>query len=174
MAFGINLGLSFIKKAIDNSNNQSTSTAFLIRILSILTSFFVVAINVAMGRIVRILSAYEKHETYSKYHLSVAVKLTIALFLNTGISPLFVNYGRKNWFDSSGLMVDIFYNTITISFISPLVYLFNPVYIIKRIRMYLEEKKGEASKLTQRQANALFEGPPLDMAQRYANTMLLF
>lgn len=40
--------------------------------------------------------------------------------------------------------------------------------------MCLEERKGENSKLTQRQLNALFEGPPLDMAQRYANTMLLF
>lgn len=40
--------------------------------------------------------------------------------------------------------------------------------------MWSEERKGENSRLTQRQANALFEGPPLDMAQRYANTMLLF
>ncbi len=28
--------------------------------------------------------------------------------------------------------------------------------------------------MTQRQANELFTGPPLDMAQRYANTMVFF
>ena len=120
------------------------------------------------------LSSFEKHETYSKYHLSVAVKLTIAMFINTGINPLFVNFGKNNWFDSGGLMVDIFYNTMTISFISPLSYIWDPVYLMKMLKMRREMKKGEESKLTQRQANTLFEGPPLDMAQRYSNTMLLF
>lgn len=175
IAFGINLGLSILKDAIESNDNETTTTEeFLVRFISILTSFIVVVINVTLGRVIRILSAYEKHETYSKYHLSVAVKLTTALFINTGIIPLFVNYGRKNWFDNGGLMVDIFYNTITISFISPFVYLFNPVYLVNRIRMCLEERKGESSKMTQRQANQLYEGPALDMAQRYANTMLMF
>ena len=86
---------------------------------------------------------------------------------------MFVNYGRKNWFKSGGLMVDIFYNSIAISFISPLFYLFDPGYLSNRIKVWMEEKKGEESKMTQRQANTLYEGPALDMAQRYSNTMLL-
>lgn len=102
------------------------------------------------------------------------MKLSLAMFINTGIIPLFVNFGRKQWFKSGGLMVDIFYNTVTVCFVSPLVYFLNPVYFLKKCKIWMEEKKGENSKLTQRQANLLFEGPPLDMAQRYANTMLLF
>jgi hypothetical protein len=174
VAFGINLGLSILKDTFDDNEGSSTSATTVIRFISVMTSFVVVAINVALGRVVRILSAYEKHETYSKYHLSVAVKLTSALFINTGIIPLFVNFGRENWFKSGGLMDDIFWNTFTISFISPFVYLFNPVYFVKKIQIWLEERKGENSKMTQRQANTLYEGPALDMAQRYANTMLMF
>lgn len=174
ISFGVNLGLSFIKETLEGQDSTSTIASIFISLITLLTSFFVVFVNVVLGRVVRILSAYEKHETYSKYHLSVSVKLTIALFINTGIVPLFVNFGRKNYFDQGGLMVDIFYNTFTIAFISPIFYYFNPIYFWKKWSFYREEKRGEDSKLTQRQANLLVEGPPLDMAQRYANTMLLF
>ena len=144
VAFGVNLGLSFAKDALDDSDNgQSSSVSTLIRIISILTSFFVVFINFVLGRIIRILSAYEQHETYSKYHVSVAVKLTIATFINTGIVPLLVNFGKENWFDRGGLMVDIFYNTLTVAFIGPFFYLFSPSHLARKIKMCLEERKGE-------------------------------
>jgi len=135
VAFTINLFLRFAKDAVDNSDGESATEEGFIRFLSILTSLFVAAVNVALGRIVRFLSAYEKHNTHSKYHLSVAVKLTICMFINTGINPMFVNFGRWNWFDSGGLMVDIFYNSIAISFISPLFYLFDPVYLSKKLKI---------------------------------------
>lgn len=173
-AFGITLGASILKDLLDSQGGTTNTEAILIRIISILTSFLVIAINVALGKIIRLLSAYEKHETYSKYHLSVAIKLTIALFINSGIVPLFVNFGREDWFNSGGLMVDIFYITVSLCFVSPFAYLFNPVHMIKGCRKKNEARKGENSRMTQRQANTLFEGPALDMAQRYANTMLLF
>lgn len=163
-----------MKDAIDNVENTTKTEQFFINLLSILTSLVVVAINVVLGKIIRILSAYEKHETYSKYHLSVATKLTIAMFINTGIVPMFVNFGRKNWFKPGGLMVDIFYNILFISLLNPLMYLFNPFYFMKKFKGYVEKLKGKNSTLTLREANQLFEGPTLDMAQRYANTMLLF
>ena len=120
------------------------------------------------------LSSKEKHSSYTKYHLSVAFKLTSAMFVNTAMIPLFVNLGKENWFVSSGLVVDTFYNTLSVGFISPLFYIINPVHIIKWIRQKVEVFKAGASKMTQRQANELFEGPPLDMAKRYANTMVFF
>lgn len=136
VAFGVNLGLSIAKDKLDKSRHQSNSSASatIIRLISVLTSFFVVFINVVLGRIIRILSAYEQHETYSKYHISVASKLTIATFINTGIVPLLVNFGKDNWFDRGGLSVDIFYNMLSISFLGPLFYLLNPVYFVKRIK----------------------------------------
>ena len=111
VAFGVNLGLSIAKEALDKKGEgEGNASAGAIRAISILTSFFVIFINVVLGRIIRILSAYEQHETYSKYHVSVAVKLTIATFINTGIVPMLVNFGKNSWFDRGGLAVDIFYN----------------------------------------------------------------
>ncbi|CAI2378713.1 unnamed protein product [Moneuplotes crassus] len=174
IAFGVNLGIRGIKKSIDGSHKESLTEEYFIRGLSITVSFLIAGINIFLGRVIRMLTSYEHHETYTKYHLSVAFKLTIAMFINTGVNPLFVNFGRANWFDSGGLMVDVFYIVITISLVSPFSYLFDPAYLVKLCKRWREERKGEKSKLTQRQANELFEGPPLDMAQRYSNTMLLF
>ncbi|CAI2379579.1 unnamed protein product [Moneuplotes crassus] len=173
-AFGINFGIRGIQKSIKNESTSSLAEEYFIRSLSILASFMIAANNMLLGRLIRVLTSYENHETYTKYHLSVAFKLTFAMFINTGINPLFANFGRKNWFNQGGLMVDIFYITITVSLISPFSYLFDPGFLIKLYKRWREKSKGNKSKLTQKQANELFEGPPLDMAQRYSNTMLLF
>jgi len=136
VAFGVNLGLSIAKESLTTDTGSASPAATVsIRAISIVTSFFVVFVNVILGRVVRLLSAYEKHETYSGYNLSVAIKLSTALFINTGIVPLFVNFGRNNWFDKGGLMVDIFYNTLSVCFVSPIFYYINPVYIVQRLKM---------------------------------------
>ena len=95
------------------------------------------------------------------------------MFINTGILPMIVNWGKENWYDNGGLMDCIFYNTLSVWFVSPIFYYLDPEYIYQRIKMWIEEWKGKKSKLTQRQANDLFMGPNVDMAQRYANTALL-
>lgn len=175
VAFVINYLLRSLKDSLDASNSQSTSTSdyILIRIVSALMSVIVVMINFILGRIIRMLSSHEKHETYTKYNVSVAIKLVIVMFINTGIIPLIVNWRRDNWFNKGGLMTDIFYNTISVSFVGPIIYLIAPAYLVRKIKICCAKSKGNKSKLTQRQANKLFEGPPLDMAQRYSNTMLL-
>jgi hypothetical protein len=61
-------------------------------------SFIVVVVNLLLGRIIRIFSAFEKHKTMTHYNLSVASKLTVALFINTALLPLFVNLDKKKWF----------------------------------------------------------------------------
>lgn len=136
VAFGVNLGLSIAKAKLDKSKGQSNNSAAatIIGLISALTSFFVVFINYILGRIIRILSAYEQHETYSKFHISVASKLTIATFINTGFVPLLVNVGKDNWFNNGGLCEDIFFNMLSISFFGPFFYLLNPLYCVKRIK----------------------------------------
>ena len=174
VAFWINLSLNLLKNSFSSSNKStSTSEATAIRVISIITSLVVISLNVVLGKIVRKLSAYENHETHSKYHLSISIKLATVMFINTGILPMFVNWGKENWYDSGGLMDCIFYNTLSVCFIGPIFYYFNPTYIVQRIKMWREQCKGKKSKLTQRQANELFMGPNVDMAQRYANTALL-
>lgn len=67
-----------------------------------------------------------------------------------------------------GLVINITYIFLTNAFISPLVYLLNPVVLVKGIKMCLAKRNQF---LTQGEANLLFEAPQVDMAQRYANLM---
>ena len=109
-----------------------------------------------------------------KSTVSVATKLMLATFVNSALLPLFINIEEKYWFSSSGLATTIFYNVISIAFLAPILDVFSIPYILKRIKMWREERKGENCKLTQKQANDLFQGPNMDMAYKYANTGLLF
>lgn len=74
-------------------------------------------------------------------------------------------------------MIEVFLNMITISFLTPLWYVFSFSRGWKLFKYLREKRKGDRSKLTQGQANLLLEGPHIDalfMAKSYANLMLLF
>ena len=48
----------------------------------------------------------EKHETLTKLNVSVAVKLTIARFLNSSLILLLTNGNPKDWFKGGNLVYD--------------------------------------------------------------------
>ena len=81
----------------------------------------VVLINLVLSSVVLKFTIYEKHNTYTDHYLSVASKLTFALFTNTALIPLFVNLAKDNWFTPSGLLVDVFYYFLSVSFLSPMI-----------------------------------------------------
>jgi hypothetical protein len=90
--FGVNFGLNSAKEALnEDAKGKSGSEANVIRLFSALMSFIVVSVNLFLSKIIRYLSSFEKHDTYTNYNLSVASKLTFALFINTGILPIFIN-----------------------------------------------------------------------------------
>ena len=60
----------------------------------------------------------------------------------------------------------IFYIILSGTFVTPLFYIFDPWYLI---RLYRRRTAENNETLTQEEANKIFEGPPLDLAQRYAN-----
>jgi len=98
------------------------SYLLLTTLISIVNSSIISLINLFLNRAVRFLTLYECHETYTKFNLSVALKLILSMFINTALIPFFVNYNKEEWFVRSGLITDIFFNTIAICFISPLIY----------------------------------------------------
>lgn len=177
--FGFYYSLHVLKKFLEDeaenkqSENNSNYLSWLVRLVSIFNSIIVVLVNLLLHWLIRLLSSYEKHMTYTKFRLSVATKLMIATFVNSAILPLINNLEMESWFDDGGLVTTIFYNVISISFVTPLLNVFSITYFLRRFRMWREFKKGIESKLTQRQANDLFEGPNIDMASRYAQTGLL-
>ena len=51
------------------------------------------------------------------------------MFLNTGIIPILSNIKTESWFNSGGLIADVFYKLITVCFISPI---FSYVFTVPR------------------------------------------
>ena len=108
--------INYMKKhKADKSNKIATN------ILSIVISLIITIINVFLLNIVRWLSRFEHDETNTAYNLSVALKLTVVRFVNTALVPLAVNRSAKTeWFNEGGLITNIFYIFLSISFINPL------------------------------------------------------
>lgn len=126
VTFGANLGLNIYKDSLETQGRETTSFTEqgLIRLMSILMSMFVVVVNGILSKVIRLFSVYEKHRTYTAYNLSVASKLTMALFINTAVIPIFANLHHTQWFTNSkfvsltfqgGLAADIFYRILTIA-----------------------------------------------------------
>jgi hypothetical protein len=56
--------------------------------------------------IIRRFSLGEKHETLTKLNVSVAIKLTIARFLNSSVILVLTNGDPKKWFKGGSLAYD--------------------------------------------------------------------
>jgi hypothetical protein len=126
--FGIIYGVNVGKTKL-NSEGIRTIPLSTVRGLSIFCSIIITIINIALRTVVRLFSGFEKQETYTAFNLSVAFKLTIARFVNTSIVPIVVNITARNWFIDGGLVSDIFYVMLSISFLDPLLYYFDMFYV---------------------------------------------
>ena len=93
-------------------------------------------------------SRYEKHSTYSDYNISVAYKLISARFVNTALIPIVVNIATMYWFNDGGMVSDFFYIMLTASFFTPMLYYFDPFYVIRQVKRCLEKRKGANSTMT--------------------------
>ena len=65
-------------------------------------------------------------------------------------------------------MADVTYVLLSNAFVSPLISYFNPMVCYHKYRM---KKAKNSNFISQSDANALFENPPVDMAKNYANTV---
>lgn len=128
--FAINFGLNKLRVSFEEQNISSSKNYIKIRVIAACTSLIIVVINILLTKVIRISSAYEKHETYSKYNISVAFKLWISTFVNTGIIPLLINKSKEDWFKVGGLMTIIFNNMLCISIVTPILYVLNPGYFL--------------------------------------------
>lgn len=156
IVFAISYGLNRYKTDVENDYTRdkalgisNLSDLILVRGLSFATSLIVVVFNNILVILIRRFSMSERHETYTKYNLSVAFKLTVATFLNTAIIPLVVNIDQdEEWFANGGLVVDIFYNFISVGFVTPLLYFLDVFFIIRLLKRCMASRKGLNSTLT--------------------------
>lgn len=155
-------------------------------------SIFIVAINTILSMVVRVLTAREKHPTYTSHFTAIAEKLCVAQFLNTALTTLVAQIILYNQFRETGsfiqgllavpfygkggLVENMFFVFISNAFLTPILNLFDPTYLLKLYKRKKAIKLGEQSTMTQKEAHLLFEESEMDLAVKNAllvKTMLL-
>lgn len=97
--------------------------------------------------------------------------------MNSSAIIVFVNWLihgnelRSQIWSEKGLSNDAWFIMIGNVFIGPMSNFFNPFHFIRWFKQWniSSQIKGGKCKLTQKEANFWFQGPPFDIAQRYAN-----
>ena len=149
VCFVITYAVNMFKDSFSKSDSGKITTKYgSISIVNLVTSFVVVIINNSLRIVVRRFSMGEKHATLTAYNISVAFKLTMARFINTSIIPIVVNLSYDSYYKKGGLVSDVFYLILAISFFDPITYFFDMFYMIKLISRCKEKRKGQQSTIT--------------------------
>ena len=168
ITFGMVYGMKVLsRQEKENYSKNSETQSWKIRAISIWPSIVIVMINFILARSTRYSTSFERPHSLTAYNISVAFKLTFAMFFNTAVIALIVNFEwRKDWFVPGGLVTDATYILISNAFVSPLLYYFSPMLCVHKLKM---RKVAKAAYISQHDANVLIENPEVDMAQRFAN-----
>eukprot|EP00330_Aristerostoma_sp_ATCC50986_P005455 CAMPEP_0114585812 /NCGR_PEP_ID=MMETSP0125-20121206/9243_1 /TAXON_ID=485358 ORGANISM="Aristerostoma sp., Strain ATCC 50986" /NCGR_SAMPLE_ID=MMETSP0125 /ASSEMBLY_ACC=CAM_ASM_000245 /LENGTH=405 /DNA_ID=CAMNT_0001781039 /DNA_START=1166 /DNA_END=2383 /DNA_ORIENTATION=+ len=166
-SLGAIVAISYWKESINADDAGEGTTT----ILSLALVFVISFINSLAAFLTRKFSAYEKHSTHTNYFIGVAKRLAFVQFFNTGVVALLVAFILGIFFDQGGFMEDLFFIFAINVYIGPAFNFFNPWHVKRWCDRRKIRKQGLSCKMTQIMANRVFEGPPVDMAQRYANIL---
>jgi hypothetical protein len=133
-AYGVIFTSSYWKKSIKNTRTNTTGAEnhFLLYLQSIVPSILIVCINVALQYIIAAVAIYEKHRTFTDLFRSKAVKLGTTMFINTALIAPVVYWG--NIYGADGLIIEVYNIVIANAIFSPLLQVFSPLYIYRRLR----------------------------------------
>lgn len=157
----------------DAKKNLSKEDSRLSTFISICMSVFISLVNNRLIKVIRRFTDYEKHSTVTNINVSVAVKLTLARFLNTSLILLLVNKNTQMWFKDGSVAYDATYLMIIMAIQKPLLYSLNIGGRIKKRSIEKQIEKGDACKLTQREANIMCEGPSIDVSDNLSDYFTL-
>jgi len=113
-------------------------------------SIFISQCNSRLIKVVRRFTDYEKHSTVTDINVSVAVKLTLARFLNTSIIIVLVNKNTRNWFEGGSVAYDASFLMMIMAFQKPLLYALNIGGWLKKRSIEKQIEKGDKCVMTQR------------------------
>lgn len=144
------------------------------RLVTISLSIFVMFYNQVLSVLIQVLTKFEMHATWSDYQSSLTNKLCLFLCVNTVYLPLYIHSNSKNWYEDSGLAEDIFWLSLINAIVPNIMYGLDIPYLIRVVRQKLIERKaakGVPLKMSQADANKLYEGPELDLSYRSAQVV---
>ena len=179
LAFLIVLGLTYLKEYL--INKKITTSYIIMRYgISLLISASISGINEIFYFLLEKLTKKEKQISMTNFYLSYSVKLTFFTFVSSGIVPLachVIENGKGNKYEY--LVDDMFIIFLVNSFVSPLLWTFDILYIFRKIKICLLERKKEPDShhnMTQRELNELYQLPDMRISYKYsyvAKTVLL-
>ena len=139
-------------------------------IISFLITCCIQIINIIFEFFLEKLTKLEKRFTSTSYHLSYSIKLTLFSFLNSGIIPLISSIYN----DSKGyqyLIINVFMILLVNATLTPISWTMNLTFFIKKIKIWLIERKDDPDSehgKTQRELNELYELPSMDISAKYS------
>jgi hypothetical protein len=144
-------------------------------LLSFIMSCIIGIINFILTLILFGLTKIEKLNTQTDFQLSYSIKLTILTFCNNAIIPYIAN---KFWkpVDNLNFNKNILIIFLCNSFLSPILWLFNFNYRIRKCKIFCccIEKKNKKNNnelnfnFTQKELNNLYERPQMDISFKYS------
>jgi len=139
-------------------------------IISFLITCCILIINIIFEFFLDKLTKVEKRFTSTSYHLSYSIKLTLFSFLNSGIVP-WLSHLYNGPVGYQYLIINIFMILLVNAILTPISWTMNPTFFIKKIKIWLIERKddpdGEHGK-TQRELNELYELPSMNIYAKYS------
>jgi hypothetical protein len=162
-------GEKYALKIANSTDTKSTK----VKIFTLFSSILIAIINMIVVFLIPILVKLEKHISLTDYHSSASFKLALAQFLNTALIPLIVNWKAGSYFASNGLINQVALNWVFLIFVTPIVEIFDPLNILKKIRVCIARSKGDKSELMQSEANTLYLPPVQPMCLKYSNLLLI-
>ena len=98
------------------------------------------------------ITKFEKSTTGTAYDCSVALKLSLSLFLNSGIIPI-ITYKEDTYFTDGGFLMSVWLNWLCIAVLSPILELFSVQYLLSVLFYRTLKSRATKSLMTQREAN---------------------
>lgn len=140
----------------------------------------VVLINSALEYTITIFSEYEKSTTNTGKQVSEGIKLAIAMFLNSVLTPLIcekVYTSAKNNNNDLYSMDELVYKAMTtwlcIAILHPIFNIFSISNILIWLRRFIIKHQGSDCKLTQYDANQAYEPAEFTLPYKFSYSLLM-
>ncbi|CAD8171330.1 unnamed protein product [Paramecium pentaurelia] len=173
-SFTILLGLNILQ-----SQNLSSFDDVIMIIVTLVISLIITIINQIIYYFIKLLGQSEKHFTKTHHDVSVATKLAIVQFFNSGIFTKVINilvYNFENdkadnyaatysYSRQGGVISDAFFLLIVNSFFVPIFAYLDPLYLYKQYQQYFFKVDNNFNQI---EANKIFEGPSVLLYEQYS------
>lgn len=157
----------------DLGKDTTYGNFFRVRSLSLLISLAIIVTNRVIAILIGVFSVKEKYNSFTNQHKAVFIKTLIGLSVNSIAIIMVVNgLDKRNYFKPYGLVNDVLSLLVVDTIVSPLIFLFSPLYIFQlwqRRKMRNRVINDTTLPITQLEANKLWENPQVDLSQWYAN-----